>query len=43
LSSKSLIRFFANDVIKEPSKVLSKDVENRVNNLIKNLKESRRL
>jgi hypothetical protein len=43
LSSKSLIRFFAKDIIQEPNKILSEDIENKVKNIIKSLKESRRL
>lgn len=43
LSSKSLIRFFANEVIKEPNRILSKDIGDRVKKIIKNLKESKGL
>lgn len=43
LSSKSLIRFFAKDIIQEPNKILSEDIENKVKDIIKSLKESRRL
>jgi len=43
LSSKSLIRFFANEIIQEPDKILSEDIENKIKKIIKRLKESKRL